>query len=155
MNPKKLFIAGTVAFTIAISNGTGGSAAGAHPYQSSWNSKDKSDDSRNNDLLLEALGVASNEELHDALMNGRTLADIAHANGKDIVPVIRLQIAEMTEQLNLRLAAGTLAPERYEAHKSELASLITASTHDCMGRRLFSLGYSPERFRRHGQLTIS
>lgn len=62
----------------------------------------------NKDRFLEALGAGSDEEVHDALINGKSLAAISDDNNKDIQVIIDLQLAEMTAQLDSRLACGSL-----------------------------------------------
>lgn len=81
------------------------------------------------DPLLHALGAASDEEVYYSLYDGKSLADIAAANNADVQNVIDLQIAELTEQLDARLANGSLSREAYLAHKSEVADIIERSVY--------------------------
>ncbi|GIP31703.1 hypothetical protein [Paenibacillus sp. J2TS4] len=86
-------------------------------------------DAAGQDPLLHALGATSDEELYDALYEGKSLADIAAANEAEVQNVIDLQVAELTEQLDMRLAGGSLSLDAYLAHKSEVAEVIARSVY--------------------------
>ena len=75
------------------------------------------------------LGVSSDKEIYDSLLEGRSLADIAEAHGQDADSVIALQVKEMQEQLRQRLEQGSLTQEAYEQQLRELPELISGSVH--------------------------
>lgn len=81
------------------------------------------------DPYLHVLGVGSDEELYDALYDGRTLAEIAAEHGRDPQRVVSLQVAELSKQLEARLAGGSISAEVFEAQKAELAEIITRSVY--------------------------
>jgi len=87
------------------------------------------DAARRTDPWLGMLGAESEDEVYDALYEGRSLAEIAQANGTDIEPVIDHQIYELSRQLNERLAAGSITPETYLAQLLELEDIVTRSAH--------------------------
>jgi hypothetical protein len=134
MNTKRMVMIGTLAAAITL----GGSAVvkvssrppsqfdtfkAKTPSRAAFRSADRKD------VLLEALGAASDEEVHSALYNGIALADIATDHNKDVQPVIDLQIAEMTAQINARLTSGSITFDQYQAHKEELTEIITRSVY--------------------------
>jgi hypothetical protein len=92
-----------------------------------------SDKSVTQDPFLEVLGAASDEEVVDALYNGQSLADIAAANDKDIQPIIDLQIAQLTQQLNNRLAEGSIPLQVYQAQLLELPDIVASSVQQSHG----------------------
>ncbi|MNY81751.1 hypothetical protein D3C86_2234750 [compost metagenome] len=63
------------------------------------------------------------------MYSGQSLAQIASANQGDVQQVIDLQLAELTQQLDERLAAGSLTQEQYEAQKAELPAIVASSVH--------------------------
>ncbi len=81
------------------------------------------------DPWLSLVGADSEDDIHEALYNGQSLAEIASANGADIEPVIDYQVSELAGQLNERLAAGSITPDVYLAQLLELKDIVTASAH--------------------------
>ncbi len=81
------------------------------------------------DPWLSLMGAASEVDVHDALYDGRSLAEIAEANGGDIESVIDYQVSELADQLNERFAAGSISPEAYLAQLLELKDIVAASAH--------------------------
>jgi hypothetical protein len=141
MNPKRILMIAFIAAAIAAGGGTMADTAGASPLVDTNALKIKATSlaSRSialsrKDSLLEALGVSSNDEIYDALYNGKSLADIAIERKKDVQSVIDLQIAEMKEQLRYRLTAGSLTPMKYQAQLAELKDIITKSVHGQMNK---------------------
>lgn len=132
MNPKQIIIVGTIAIVISLSGGiwtdnraNAGSKGAEAPVQKI--------NIEVQDALLHLLGVSSNEDLQEALYNGKSLADIAKGNNQDVQRVIALQMAEMTEQLDIRLAEGSITLDQYRAQRSELAEIITRSVYGQKG----------------------
>ncbi|MFD0712027.1 hypothetical protein [Paenibacillus sp. GCM10027626] len=132
MNPKRMIIAGTMAFAIAVSmlsdETSASSITGAAPksgVQPTLTEKAAPQE----DCFLEALGAASEEDVYDALYNGQSLSQIAESNEADVQPIIDLQIAEMTVQLNERLLSGSLTLGEYHAQLAELPEIITRSVY--------------------------
>jgi hypothetical protein len=136
MSAKRIIMVGTMAVTISISAAVWGDKTSANPLHKS-SAFQTSDTNRSLEEatrackydLLDVLGLSSDEEIYNALYQGKSLAAIASERNMDVQQVIDLQIAEMTEQLDLRLASGSLTPQAYEAQKAELAHMITKSVY--------------------------
>jgi hypothetical protein len=122
MNPKRIIVVGTMVVAITLCG-------------SSWNNINASITKSHNatvavkDDLLQILKVSSDEEIYNAIYDGKSLADIANDNQVDVNNVIDLQVAQLTDQLDLRLASGSLTLQHYEQQKSELRDIITRSTY--------------------------
>jgi 3-keto-L-gulonate-6-phosphate decarboxylase len=126
MNPRKMLLNGTMAFTIAVSGGAAASSvASASPSKTMQASRTASQDP-NQDELLSLLGV-SDEEMFESLYNGRSLAQVAASRQVDAKKVIELQVAQLTDQLRLRLSKGSLSPEQYLGQKSEIREIVRKS----------------------------
>jgi len=121
---RRMFMVGTMAFAIALS-----AALWNNENIDTLSSSGQADHIVAKDPLLQILGLSSDEEMYSALSNGQTLADIASDNEADIEQVIKLQTSQMTEQLDQRLASGSITAEVYEAQKAELTSVITNSVY--------------------------
>lgn len=122
MNIKRVIIVGTVVVVMSIGNAWSSLTVNASsPVK--WSSTGVADQ----DELLEALNQSSDEELYDALYDGKSLQDIAEDQNGDIEDVINLQVAQLTGQLNLRLADGSITAQQYAAHSAELRDIVTES----------------------------
>ncbi|HEY2494181.1 MAG TPA: hypothetical protein VGI33_14910 [Paenibacillus sp.] len=124
MNSKRIIIVGTMVFAITV----GGASWNNNVIASSITKSLNTTTPVQNDLL-QVLDLSSDDEIYDALYNGKTLADIAKDNDVDVQNVIDLQVEELTEQLDLRLANGSLTLEQYEEQKSEVRDIITKSAY--------------------------
>ncbi|MGE6230473.1 hypothetical protein [Paenibacillus chitinolyticus] len=137
MRPKHILIAGTVAFAITIGAGFWNEESTAEvqimiPDNPAAFDKTQTVATQTaavpvQDELHQALGVTSDEEIYDALYNGQSLAEVAASRSRDVRDVIALQTAQLSAQLDDRLAGGSLSREAYEAHKAELVEVITRS----------------------------
>lgn len=127
MSPKRIIIAGTMALSISICSLLQGDKSGAEA-STRMNAPSETNSAVTDDLRA-ALGVESDEDIYDALYEGQTLAELAERNGKDAETVVDLQVAQLAEQLSLRLASGCLSPERYEAHLAELREIVARSVY--------------------------
>ncbi|MCC3380504.1 hypothetical protein ACFQ5D_18715 [Paenibacillus farraposensis] len=127
MNRKRIIIICTLLMALSIGqSSTWGSRANA-AFASARASQVQDDDASKDDELLETLGVSSEEQLYDALYNGQTLADIALTNKRDAQAVVDLQVAQLTKQLDQRLANKSITLEQYQAHKAELTQVVAKS----------------------------
>lgn len=123
MNIKRVIIVGTVVIVMSFGNAwTNLTANASAPIK--WSTVNSAEP---DSLLLEALNQPTDEHLYDALYNGKSLQDIATEQNKDIEDVINLQVAQLTDQLDSRLATGSITPEQYAAHKEELRDIVTES----------------------------
>ncbi|MEK5234383.1 hypothetical protein NST99_01540 [Paenibacillus sp. FSL L8-0470] len=125
MNIKRVMIVGTMIVAMSFGGTTwvkpaAAAAAPVAKWSTSTNVADK-------DELLEALNQSSDEELYEALYDGKSLHDIAVENGGNIDSVIHLQVAQLTQQLDARLASGSISSEQYTAQKAELSELVAQS----------------------------
>ncbi|MBW7476078.1 hypothetical protein K0T92_15130 [Paenibacillus oenotherae] len=131
MNPKQIIIVGTIAIVITLSGGIWTDKANAG--SKSPISPTQKVNIEVQDALLQLLGASSNDEVQEALYNGESLADIAKNNNRDVQHIIALQMAEMTEQLDSRLAQGSITLDQYQAQRSELAEIVTRSAYGLNG----------------------
>lgn len=141
MNPKRIIIVGTVAIAITISAGMFGNDASANTLSVSIDKSGnydklkvihpsvKDDNTLVKDDVTQILGLESDEELYESLYTGSSLADIADNNQVPLQHIIDLQVAELTQQLDTRLAEGSITPVTYLLQKSELPDIITKSIH--------------------------
>jgi hypothetical protein len=141
MNPKRIIIVGTMAIAITISAGVFGNDASANTLSISIDKSGNQDKTKEinssaedtNSIVKEditqVLGLSSDEELYDSLYKGSSLADVAENNQVPLQNIIDLQVSELTEQLDSRLANGSISPVTYLLQKSELPDIITKSIH--------------------------
>ncbi|WP_040951944.1 hypothetical protein [Gorillibacterium massiliense] len=142
MSPKYYLIAGTMFIAISFSGvvsasqppaalsirtasiGTGSEAEEKSTVQ-------KSATHQSQDKLHSILGVSSDEEMYAALYDGKSLAEMATPTG-NVDQLIDMQLNELTQQLDARLASGSLTPEVYQAQLAELPGIIANSVHTKM-----------------------
>jgi hypothetical protein len=141
MNPKRIIIVGTMAIVITISAGVFGNDASANTLSVSIDKSGNQDKTKEinssaentNSIVKEditqALGLSSDEELYESLYKGSSLADLAENKQVPLQNIIDLQVSELTEQLDSRLANGSISPVTYLLQKSELPDIITKSIH--------------------------
>jgi hypothetical protein len=136
MTIRRIVIVGTMACFITLGSGISGQTAAAAKAlalipakqvdQNKSNSKQK-----NSDPLIDAVGIANNENctdaLYEALAAGNSLADITISNQKDVDSVISLQVSQLQEQLDKRLADGHISIEAYQQQSQELVAIISES----------------------------
>lgn len=124
MSSKRIIIVGTMVFALTVGGASWNNNASASSITKSLNTTFPVQDD-----LLQVLDLSSDDEIYDALYNGKTLADIAEGNDVDIEDVIDLQVEELIKQLDLRLANGSLTLAQYEEQKSEVRDIITKSAY--------------------------
>jgi hypothetical protein len=73
----------------------------------------------------EALGLTE-DELHEALAGGQTLAEVAAAEGVDLQTVIDAMVADAAEHLAAEVEAGDLTQEEADARLEHATERITA-----------------------------
>lgn len=127
MNTKQWLAATTLALMLSLGTGTwnGTAAAEASSPSSEMNDQEK----RQSDDFLNALGVSSDEELYDAIYQGKSLADIAQEHHTEVDQVINVQILELKKQLDQRLIEGSIGYEKYLLQLMELPEIITESVY--------------------------
>jgi hypothetical protein len=124
MNPKRSLIIGTMVVAMTL-----GGSTWSNKVSASSITETHSATAAVKDDLSQILKVSSDEEIYNAIYDGKSLADIANHNQVDVNNVVNLQVAQLTEQLDLRLASGNLTLQQYEEQKSELRDIITRSTY--------------------------
>ncbi|WP_151735583.1 SHOCT domain-containing protein ['Paenibacillus yunnanensis' Narsing Rao et al. 2020] len=125
MNIKRVMIVGTMVVAMSF----GGTAWARTVVLAAPVAKWSISSVDGSDALLAALKQRSDEELYEALYDGKSLKEIAEENGGDIESVINLQTAELQEQLDERLASGSISQQQYEAQRAELREIVAASVH--------------------------
>ncbi|MEC0241027.1 hypothetical protein P4H66_14335 [Paenibacillus dokdonensis] len=75
------------------------------------------------------------EELYESLYGGKSLYDIATAQGGDIESVIDLQMTQLGRQLDDRLRSGSISAEQHVAHKKELRDIVEQSVFTSFGNQ--------------------
>lgn len=71
-------------------------------------------------VVADALGLTQ-EELHDALADGQTVADVAESQGVDVQTVIDAVVADLEARLAERVEAGDVTQERADEVLAEAA----------------------------------
>lgn len=122
MNIKRVIIVGTVVIVMSFGN-----AWSSFTVNASSQAQCSVNDIKEQDELLEALNQSSDEELYEALYDGKSLRDIAEDHNENVENVINLQVAQLTRQLDLRLESGSITPQQYAAHSAELRDIVTES----------------------------
>ncbi|CAH1055455.1 hypothetical protein [Paenibacillus pseudetheri] len=123
MDIKRVIIVGTVVIVMSFGNAWSSLTANASS-STQWSTTSVAD---KDELLLKALNQSTDDDLYDALYDGKSLQDIAIEQNTDIEDVINLQVTQLTEQLDSRLASGSITAEQYAAHKAELRDIVTES----------------------------
>lgn len=80
------------------------------------------------EVVAELLGIDV-EQLRSSLREGRTIAEIAEANGVDVEIVVDALVAEAQRHLDLAVENGRLTEEEATQKAAELAERITARVH--------------------------
>lgn len=76
------------------------------------------------EAAAEAIGVTV-EDLHAALEDGQTIAQVAEANGVDVQTVIDALVADANAHLDEAVAEGRLSAEEADEKRAELTERIT------------------------------
>ncbi|MNC34294.1 hypothetical protein D3C76_77080 [compost metagenome] len=129
MNIKRVMIVGTMIVAISFGGTAWGKPAATASPVAKWSATSVAE----KDDLLEALNQSSDEELYDALYDGKSLVDIAAENGGNIGSVINLQVNQLTQQLDQRLASGSITQQQYAMQKAELKEIVTQSVMTSFG----------------------
>jgi hypothetical protein len=120
---KRVIIVGTMVVAMSFGGTALDKASASAAPVFKWSNSSVAD----TDELLEALNQSSDEELYEALYSGKSLERIAAENQGNIGSVINLQVAQLTKQLDLRLASGSITEEQYATYAEELQEIVTES----------------------------
>lgn len=131
MNIKRVMIVGTMIVAMSFGGTAWGKPALHTLPVAKWSTSDVAD----TDELLDALKLnpTSDEELYDALYDGKSLRNIAEENGGNVTQVINLQVKQLTQQLEARLASGSITPQQFNAQKAELREIVAQSVETSFG----------------------
>lgn len=138
MNAKQWIMISTLAVLLTFNNGVwkdGYNTASAAPLTLTDKTGNADTDARESaesapiGPLEDVLGVADSEELYEAIYEGRSLAEVAYSHRKDVNAVIRLQVGQLTQQLDERLSNGSISADVYEAQKQELYTIVADSVY--------------------------
>lgn len=129
MNMKRVMIVGTMVVTMSFAGTAWGRSAISPIPLAKWSivNIDTKDESR--DELLSALNLQSEDDLVQDLYAGKSLRMIADENDGDFDEIIALQIRQLKEQLDQRLASGSISSEQHAVQSGELEELVTESAH--------------------------
>ncbi|WP_018751686.1 hypothetical protein [Paenibacillus sanguinis] len=127
---KKVVIIGTMALVIIINpNFTGYLTSLAYIANSSKEPSLSEPAGHEDNELDRLLGVSSEREVYDALLEGQSLAVLAEANGQPPQHVVDLQVKQLQAQLLQRVNDGSLTQEAYELQMRELPDLLASSVY--------------------------
>ncbi|OMG00813.1 hypothetical protein BK146_07785 [Paenibacillus sp. FSL R7-0333] len=131
MNIKRVMIVGTMIVAMSFGGTAWGKPALHTLPVAKWSTSDVAD----TDELLDALNLnpTSDEELYDALYDGKSLRNIAEENGGNVTQVINLQVKQLTQQLEARLASGSITPQQFNVQKAELREIVAQSVETSFG----------------------
>lgn len=121
-------IIGTMVVIMSFGSTALGSSITSANSAAKWCSTDVADKD-----LLDALNQSFEEELYESLYGGKSLYDIATAQGGDIESVIDLQMTQLGRQLDDRLRSGSISAEQDVAHKKELRDIVEQSVFTSFG----------------------
>ncbi|AFC31417.1 hypothetical protein [Paenibacillus mucilaginosus] len=130
MKPKLVLVVGTMVLTITIGGGLWSKDSKEGPLRAVLeHTASRNIHTAQPADLLSTLGASSEEEVYDALLEGKSLAVIAESNGRDAREVVELQTAELAAQLDARLAGGSLGWDDYLAQRAELREIVERSVY--------------------------
>lgn len=92
------------------------------------------------DAAATYLGLTE-EELHERLRDGETLAEIAEDEGKTVAGLVDAMVAEAEERIDEAVEDGRLTEERGDSLKQELEERITDLVNGERGGRPFGFGF--------------
>lgn len=76
------------------------------------------------DVAAEAIGIEP-DALHEALREGRTVAEVAEANGVEVQDVVDAVVAEARERLSAAVADGRLTQEEADELGADVEERVT------------------------------
>ncbi|MGV2963829.1 hypothetical protein [Paenibacillus sp. AGC30] len=127
MNMKRVIIIGTMIVTMSFAGTAWGHSAISPIPTAKWSIVDLDTREGNSDELLSALNQASEADLYQELYSSKSLRTITEENNGNLDEVIAIQIRQLREQLDERLASGSISSEQHAAQQAELEELVTQS----------------------------
>jgi len=127
MNMKRVIIIGTMIVTMSFAGTAWGQSAISPIPTAKWSIVDLDTREGNSDELLSALNQPSEADLYQELYSGKSLRTITEENNGNLNEVIAIQVRQLKEQLDERLARGSISSEQHAAQQAELEELVTQS----------------------------
>ncbi|WP_339260252.1 hypothetical protein MKZ12_10255 [Paenibacillus sp. FSL R5-0713] len=127
MNMKRVIIIGTMFVTMSFAGTAWGQSAISPIPTAKWSIVDLDPGEGSSDELLSALNQSSEEDLYQKLYNGKSLRTITEENRGNWDEVIAIQVRQLREQLDERLASGSISSQQHAAQQAELEALVTQS----------------------------
>ncbi|MCP1183361.1 hypothetical protein [Paenibacillus sp. 1781tsa1] len=127
MNMKRVIIIGTMIVTMSFAGTAWGQSSISPIPTAKWSIVDLDTREESCDELLSALNQPSEEHLYQELYNGKSLRMITEENNGDLDEVIAIQVRQLREQLDERLASGSIRSKQHAAQQAELEALVTQS----------------------------
>ncbi|OWR31139.1 hypothetical protein CDO73_08360 [Saccharibacillus sp. O23] len=124
---KRIWIVGTLALGITLGSGLAGGKVEAEAVYRETPPASIDEIRSGQDTFLHALGTASEQEVYDLMYEGLSLREIASIRGGSERDLLALQVRELEQQLEQRLADGQITREAYIAYKAELPEIVAAS----------------------------
>ncbi|WP_339303129.1 hypothetical protein [Paenibacillus sp. FSL R5-0519] len=127
MNMKRVIIIGTMFVTMSFAGTAWGQSAVSPIPTAKWSIVDLDPGEGSSDELLSALNQSSEEDLYQKLYNGKSLRTITEENRGNLDEVIAIQVRQLREQLDERLASGSISSKQHAAQQAELEALVKQS----------------------------
>ncbi|WP_342572497.1 hypothetical protein MKY85_09975 [Paenibacillus sp. FSL R5-0749] len=127
MNMKRVIIIGTMFVTMSFAGTAWGQSAVSPIPTAKWSIVDLDPGEGSSDELLSALNQSSEEDLYQKLYNGKSLRTITEENRGNLDEVIAIQVRQLREQFDERLASGSISSKQHAAYQAELEELVTQS----------------------------
>lgn len=124
---KRIWIVGTLALGITLGSGLAGGKVEAEAVYRETPPASIDEIRSGQDAFLHALGTPSEQEVYDLMYQGSSLREIAAIRGGSADDLLALQVRELEQQLEQRLADGQITREAYIAYKAELPEIVAAS----------------------------
>lgn len=127
INLKRIWIIGTLALGITLGSGLAGGKVEAEALYRETPPSSSDEATNKPNAFLYALGAQSEQQVYDLMYEGLSLREIAVLGGGSEDELAALQVRELEQQLEQRLAEGQITKEAYIAYKAELPELVAAS----------------------------
>ncbi|OWA35408.1 hypothetical protein B9G55_12240 [Saccharibacillus sp. O16] len=129
---KRIWIVGTLALGITLGSGLAGGKVEAEAVYRETPPTSIDETRSGQDAFLHAIGAASQQDVYELMYEGLSLREIAAISGGSEDALIALQVRELEQQLEQRLADGQITREAYIAYKAELPEIVAASLDSSM-----------------------
>lgn len=132
INLKRIWIVGTLALGITLGSSLGGGKVEAEAVYRDTPPSSSDETTGGKEAFLYALGAQDEQQVYDLMYEGLSLREIAALRGGSEQQLIALQVSELAQQLEQRLADGQIDKEAYIAYRAELPEIVAASLSSSM-----------------------